>query len=50
MLACIDFRRELWAQTAGTDPLERVNKEIERRSDVVGIVPNDDAIIRRPER
>lgn len=50
MLACIDFRREHWAQTADTDPLERVNKEIERRSDVVGIVPNDDAIIRRPER
>ena len=50
MLACMDFPREHWAQTAGANPLERVTTDIERRSDVVGIVPNDEAIIRRPER
>ncbi len=46
VLAYMDFPREHWAQIRSTNPLERVNKEIKRRSDVVGIFPNDDAIIR----
>jgi putative transposase len=45
VLAYMDFPREHWAQIASTNPLERVNKEVKRRSDVVGIFPNDDAII-----
>jgi len=38
--------REHWPQTAGTNPLERVNRESKRRADAVGIFPNDDAIVR----
>jgi transposase-like protein len=46
MLACMDFPREHWPQIPSTNPLERVNKEIKRRSDVIGTFPYDEAIIR----
>ena len=42
----MDFPREHWAQIASTNPLERMNREIKRRTDVIGIFPNDEAIIR----
>jgi putative transposase len=46
VLAYMAFPREHWAQIASTNPLERLNGEIKRRSDVVGIFPNELAVIR----
>jgi putative transposase len=46
VLTYMDYPKEHWAQIASTNPLERVNKEIKRRADVVGIFPNDNAIVR----
>ena len=40
------FPPEHWTKLRNTNPLERVNKEIDRRSDVVEIFPNDQAVIR----
>ena len=46
VLACMDFPRGHRAQISSTNPLERVNREIKRRADVIGIFPDDGAIIR----
>jgi putative transposase len=46
VLAYTAFPREHWPQIASTNPLERLNGEIKRRCDVVGIFPNDRAVVR----
>jgi putative transposase len=46
VLAYTAFPKEHWAQIASTNPLERLNGEVKRRSNVVGIFPNERAIIR----
>ena len=46
VLAFMAFPKEHRTQLHSTNPLERLNKEVKRRTHVVGIFPNDDAIIR----
>jgi len=46
VLAFSAFPFEHWRKIWSTNPLERVNKEIKRRADVVGIFPNDDSVVR----
>jgi putative transposase len=46
LLAYMRFPRDHWSKIRSTNPLERVNREIARRSDVVGIYPDDAALLR----
>ena len=46
VLAYMDFPQNHWSKIYSTNPLERLNKEVKRRSAVVGIFPCEASIVR----
>ena len=46
VLAYMSFPADHWSKIHSTNGLERLNGEVKRRTDVVGIFPNDNAITR----
>ncbi len=46
MLAFYAFAAEHWPKPRSTNPLERCDRELGRRTDVVGIFPDDASLIR----
>jgi transposase-like protein len=46
VIAFMAFPRAHWPKLHSTNPIERLNKEVKRRADVVGIFPNEASIIR----
>src|SRR6476659_9897154 len=46
LLAFTSFPSAHWKKIWSTNPLERLNKEVKRRTDVVGVFPNPEALLR----
>jgi len=46
ILAYMDFPREHWTRIYSTNPLERLNKEVKRRTNVVGVFPDESSALR----
>ena len=46
VLSHMDFPVQHRTKLHGTNPIERLNKEVKRRADAVGILPNEGSIIR----
>ena len=46
LLAFTAFPPAHWKKIWSTNPLERLNKEVKRRTDVVGVFPNPEALLR----
>jgi putative transposase len=46
VLAFMRFHRDHWSRNHSTNPLEHLNAEVKRRTDVLGILPDEAAITR----
>jgi putative transposase len=46
VLTYLTFPAEHWSRIYSTNPLERLNREVKRRADVVGIFPDGEAVLR----
>jgi putative transposase len=46
VLTYMTFPTEHWTRIYSTNPLERLNREVKRRTDVVGIFPDTDSVLR----